>query len=181
MDYQLSKISVADKKTYTVCGVPDYMSPEQISQAGHTDSVDLWAIGVLVHELLFGKSPFTADNEMETYSKIANVSDSSPVAVPNRNIASDAAARTLIQSLLQSNPSKRLGAAGMLDIKNHPYFAKIRWQGLHQEPSPLLSIMTAEKDKLHWSAAAQSKVQDLWSVAYVGSGWDHEVDTATPF
>ena len=36
----------------------DYMSPEMIVSAGHDISVDHWALGVLLYEMLCGATPF---------------------------------------------------------------------------------------------------------------------------
>jgi len=43
---------------YTNCGTPEYMSPEMLANRGHTAAVDLWAIGVMIFELLYGRTPF---------------------------------------------------------------------------------------------------------------------------
>jgi aurora kinase len=44
------------RKTY--CGTADYLAPEIIQGKEHDHSVDLWCLGVLIYELLFGHAPF---------------------------------------------------------------------------------------------------------------------------
>lgn len=61
----------------TFCGTLDYLPPEMIKNTPHTHSVDIWALGVLVFEMLAGYPPFStndqADNPQETYDRIMNV------------------------------------------------------------------------------------------------------------
>ena len=60
------------QKMQVFCGTPAYMSPE-ICQKGKYDGVkaDMWAAGILLYTMLFGKQPFRAVNENELYRKIA--------------------------------------------------------------------------------------------------------------
>ena len=44
--------------TYTMCGTPNYLSPEAIMQKGHNFSTDHWALGVLIYEMVAGENPF---------------------------------------------------------------------------------------------------------------------------
>ena len=41
-------------------GTAPYMAPEIITFQKYDEKVDIWAIGVIAHELLFGKRPFNA-------------------------------------------------------------------------------------------------------------------------
>lgn len=60
IDYGLAKKldeTVEDEAT-TYCGTPEYLAPEMVARSGHDMSVDWWAIGVLMYEMLFGMTPF---------------------------------------------------------------------------------------------------------------------------
>ena len=53
-------------KTSTVMGSPLYMSPEQLSSTRTVDArTDIWAIGVILFELVSGRVPFEAETMPE--------------------------------------------------------------------------------------------------------------------
>jgi serine/threonine protein kinase len=54
-----------------VIGTPSYMSPEQISGALLTLHNDMYAMSVVLYELLTGRRPFTASSLSELFQKIA--------------------------------------------------------------------------------------------------------------
>ena len=56
-----------------MCGTLDYLPPEMVEGQDHDSSVDLWSLGVLCFEFLFGGPPFEAQGNSETYRRILSV------------------------------------------------------------------------------------------------------------
>ena len=69
-DFGLStKLSDRAERKTSVCGTPNYIAPEVLEGDrfhGHSFEVDVWAFGVIVYIMLFGKAPFDADEPRET-------------------------------------------------------------------------------------------------------------------
>jgi hypothetical protein len=47
--------------TYTMCGTPEYAAPESLLMKGCDRGVDYWALGILLHEMAMGVTPFAPD------------------------------------------------------------------------------------------------------------------------
>ena len=97
--------------------------------------------------------------------------------------------RKHIQGLLQPNPENRLGAKNFSDLKSHTYFNNVTWTKFgYTHESPLAPFAAAERDTI-LAAEEELKeagispvgveVTDNWNVAYVGGGWDGEIDIST--
>ncbi|MEZ4223067.1 MAG: serine/threonine-protein kinase [Polyangiaceae bacterium] len=57
--------------TAAMLGSPRYMSPEQVKSAKHVDArTDIWSMGVILYQLLEGRSPFSGTTMGETISKV---------------------------------------------------------------------------------------------------------------
>ena len=44
------------------CGTPGYVAPEMLKEMGYNKEIDLFAVGVIMHIILFGRYPFEGDD-----------------------------------------------------------------------------------------------------------------------
>jgi serine/threonine protein kinase len=86
---------------------------------GHTHAVDYWSYGVLMYEMLCGRSPFSRPNQshMEMFKRIVLVKYNFPMFMDRKG-------EDLIQKLLVRHVTSRLGGQknGFLDIRKHDFF-----------------------------------------------------------
>ena len=67
-DFGLSIMNFAKNDlSYTFCGSPEYMSPEMLSQEGHSFALDFYTLGVLLYEMLTGLPPHYNANRFDMY------------------------------------------------------------------------------------------------------------------
>ncbi|XP_006814102.1 LOW QUALITY PROTEIN: serine/threonine-protein kinase H1 homolog [Saccoglossus kowalevskii] len=99
----------------TACGTPEYIAPEILLRKSYTNSVDLWALGVITFILLSGTMPFDDENRTRLYRKIlrAKYSFSGEPWKDVSNLAKD-----FIVKLLTVNPNERMGASVSM---KHPW------------------------------------------------------------
>ncbi|CAO2199358.1 unnamed protein product [Urochloa humidicola] len=57
----------------TMCGTLDYLPPEMVEKTEHDYHVDIWSLGILCYEFLYGVPPFEAKEHSETYRRIVKV------------------------------------------------------------------------------------------------------------
>jgi serine/threonine protein kinase len=141
LEYSSSKVDGVGKQTFTLCGAPDYMAPEQVSQQGHNESVDFWALGVLLYELFTGENPFIPSGNVTELGIFLKISSFGKPQFPRLSLTEmpDSLA-DLISHLVVTDPCARLGmgSGGIESLKRHPFFQNVSFDADYfLNPSPL--------------------------------------------
>uniref|UniRef100_A0A9J8CBM2 Protein kinase C n=2 Tax=Cyprinus carpio TaxID=7962 RepID=A0A9J8CBM2_CYPCA len=129
-DFGMCKEGILDGiTTTTFCGTPDYIAPEILQELEYGPSVDWWALGVLMYEMMAGQPPFEADNEDDLFESILHDDVLYPVWLSKEAVS-------ILKAFMTKSPSKRLGCVvsqGLEEaIKVHPFFKEIDWVLLEQ-------------------------------------------------
>jgi serine/threonine-protein kinase len=95
-------------RTGTTLGTVAYMAPEQITGRGADARSDVWAIGVVLYEILARQLPFRGDHELALLQAITH-----DRPAPLSSIRSDvpAALAAVVARALEKDPSRRYASA----------------------------------------------------------------------
>ncbi|KAA8514868.1 hypothetical protein F0562_018047 [Nyssa sinensis] len=120
----VNRLFVAEPVNARSCsfvGTHEYVSPEVAGGRSHGNAVDWWALGVFIYEMIYGRTPFSGENNETTLRNIVKKPLSFPTDSPTN--ACEMHARDLISGLLVKDPAGRLGSKrGAADVKTHPFF-----------------------------------------------------------
>jgi len=123
------RADLAGKRKCSLTGTADYVSPEMLNGCPQTYAADLWALGCCVFQMLTGSPPFRAASEYLTFERVVAGSFEFPDGFPP--VAAD-----LVGRLLKLDPSERLGASDLGDLKEHPFFEEVAWDDLFNTEAP---------------------------------------------
>ena len=128
LDFGISKVAGSPQdhgmtKTTAMMGSPYYMSPEQMESTRSVDGrTDIWALGVVLHELLTGKTPFQGSTLPEVCVRIAT---QPPPTLRSLRPNAPAALEPIIQRCLEKDRDRRFANVSELAVALMP-FASVR-------------------------------------------------------
>jgi len=138
--------------TATVCGSPLYMAPEIFMQRGYDKGADIWALGIMIYEMVYGTTPFEKPGLDNIGLMRAIVRAKFDFPDPRRSRmrrTGSPEVNNLVKKMLTKKPSFRLGCLqrGAQDIRDHEWFTNISTDAL-LEKSIAAPWIPAKKDHL---------------------------------
>jgi hypothetical protein len=154
LDFGISKSEHAMGLTQTgnVIGTPRYLSPEQLLGRPITPATDVWALGVLLYEIVTGATPFAGTTEAMLWSSI----DAIAYEPPSKTLAGIVDVATLreldrmVASCLTRDPARRPTAAALAAS------AAAAFGGSAQTPAPKPE---AAAPPASWSSPGAARVR----------------------
>ena len=126
-DFGVAKINEKDNSSET-SGTPGYMAPEVILILNHTFVSDFFALGVIGYEFMLGYRPYLGSSRNEIKQLIIT----KQARIDEDKIPKDWSieAADFINKLLLRKAKKRLGANGIIELKNHIWMKDVDWGSL---------------------------------------------------
>jgi len=103
MDFGIARLENTARMTQqnNVMGTLEYIAPELVKGAAPTKSADLYAVGVMLYEMLTGHTLYQADSEAALMYQIAHTAPKWQLSEVDRRLT------TIVKKLLHRNPAKR--------------------------------------------------------------------------
>jgi len=173
-DFGLSKEIAGMQGTQSFCGSPAFMAPEILFKTGHSHTVDVYGLGVLLYTMLDGWPPF---HDQDRKRLMANIKFAQLAMPPEFSQE----ARSFIEQVMHREPFQRLGHRSTDEVKAHAYLKPIDFEALMKREIPVPPFGNSDanppvvKKRTPESPFAGEKWRQRYSgnqEEHVVSGWD---------
>ncbi|KAF2706651.1 kinase-like protein [Pleomassaria siparia CBS 279.74] len=168
---------------YSTVGTPDYIAPEIFSGQGYDFGCDWWSVGTIMFECLIGWPPFCAEEPHDTYRKIVDWPRNLHFP-PDQQLGAEA--EDFIKRLI-CDAEHRLGriggAHGAHEIKQHPFFRGVQWDGLRRIRAPFEPKLQSNVDTQYFpiDEIDQNDHSDALRAQTAQAGDEHAAEMSLPF
>ncbi len=139
LDFGIAKMQGDDSTQATatgmICGTPSYMSPEQAMGRDIDGRSDIYALGILLYEMLTDEKPFEGDTPMEVMLK--HINEPSPNILERTRMVVPRGIQLALDRMLSKNATER--PAHCQEVK------RLVVEGLASEPT---AVVAADNDPL---------------------------------
>lgn len=159
-DFGLSKTNTKDDSAVSMVGTREYFAPEILLKTGYGKAVDWWCLGSIIYEMIIGLPPFYTNNVQELYERIKFKNPKYPDQLP-------ANLRSLLEGLLQKDPTQRLGYDSADSVKKHPWFENVNWNALllMKYDAPFVPNIASDDDLQYFDRQFTESVINSMSVS----------------
>ncbi|MES1906841.1 MAG: hypothetical protein MHM6MM_000070 [Cercozoa sp. M6MM] len=107
-----------DGRLVGMVGTPYYIAPELWQYEAHTPAVDVWALGVICHQLIYGCRPFslTSKNTPHALMQLSKKVCREPPATSRNGNCYSKQLRGVVSDMLLKNPNERPTVDGLLKL-----------------------------------------------------------------
>jgi len=121
-----SRVCSYESRHFSFVGTEEYVCPEILNDQESGLPSDIWSLGVIIYQLLSGKTPFKGPTEFVTFENIQNGDYKMAKEV-------DKVSADLIEALLRVDPDER---PTIQELKQHPFFAGVDFSTIRQSHCP---------------------------------------------
>ncbi|MBW1870697.1 MAG: protein kinase, partial [Deltaproteobacteria bacterium] len=139
------------EKQAGIQGTPAYMAPEQWEEKEETGAVDIWALGVILYELVSSRRPY---DESSSVKQAARVLGPYPVPALSDDIPAELA--NLIMECLHKQPGKRPSAARV--VRGLSQLLAVDQEAEAIDESPFRGLLSFDERHRHFFFGRDSEI-----------------------
>ena len=149
LDFGTAHIATARGATDTITGTPEYLAPERITGGAPRASGDIYALGVILYEMLCGVTPFAGGDATTILHR--HLSERPQPAGACRGEVLDERLEAILEKALAKDPAQRYATAEAMHEDLRAYLSVL---GVRQRAGTLSALVSSTNERSDAAAAA---------------------------